>query len=137
MYIKLYAFYFYCVYNTIQVSERIRRRTGEFSENGRLGACILCILSYTCFIMIVYIILYIYGLYEARKGVCTRLCILRHTHLYAEGLNCVYKLYTLLISGCGLTYGIWLRSGLIVYNSYTHLFYLLRYCVYELYTFSI
>lgn len=65
VYIKLYAFYFYCVYNTIRVSERMRGRTGEFSENSRLSACILCILSYTRFIMIVYIMLYIYGLYGA------------------------------------------------------------------------
>lgn len=43
----------------------------EFSENGRLGACILCILSYTRFIMIVYIMLYIYGLYKAREGVAS------------------------------------------------------------------
>ena len=65
----------------------MRGRIGEFSENGRLGAYILCILNYTCFIMIVYIMLYIYGLHKARKGVCGRLCILRHTHLYAEGLG--------------------------------------------------
>ena len=89
MYIKLYAFYFYCVYNTIRVSERMRGRTDGFSENSRLGAYILCTLSYTRFIMIVYIMLYIYGLYGARGGVCARLCILRHTHLYAEGLSCV------------------------------------------------
>lgn len=67
----------------------MRGRTVEFSENGRLGAYILCILSYTRFIMIVYIMLYIYCLYKARKGVCTRLCILRHTHLHAVGLSCV------------------------------------------------
>lgn len=85
----LYAFCFHCVYNAIRVSERMRGRTREFSENGRLGAYILCILSYTCFIMIVYIMLYIYGLYGARKGVCMRLCILRHTPLYAVGLSCV------------------------------------------------
>lgn len=89
MYIELYAFYFYCVYNAIRVSERMRGRTREFSENGRLGAYILCILGYTHFIMIVYIILYIYCLYKARKGVCTRLCILGHTHLHAVGLSCV------------------------------------------------
>lgn len=89
MYIKLYAFYFYCVYNTIRVSERMRGRTDGFSGNSRLGARILCILSHTHFIMIVYIMLYIYGLYKAREGVCTRLCILRHTHLYAEDLSCV------------------------------------------------
>lgn len=84
----------------------MRGRTREFSENGRLGAYILCILSYTRFIMTVYIMLYIYGLYGARKGVCTRLCILRYTYLYAEGLSCVYKLYTLLMSGRGLTYDV-------------------------------
>lgn len=89
MYIKLYAFCFHCVYNTIRVLERIHGRTDGFSGNGRLGAYILCILSYTRFITIVYIMLYIYGLYKARKGVCTRLCILKHTHLYAEGLSCV------------------------------------------------
>ena len=89
MYIKLYEFYFHCVYNTIRVSEKIHGRTDGFSGNGRLGARILCILSYTRFIMIVYIVLYIYGLYEALEGVCTRLCILRHTHLYAVGLSCV------------------------------------------------
>lgn len=76
-------------------------RTRGVFRNGRLGACILCILSYTRFIMVVYIMLYIYGLYKARKGVYTRLCILRHTHLYVVGLSCVYKLYTLLMSGRG------------------------------------
>ena len=73
--------------------------------------------------MIVYIMLYIYCLYKARKGVCTRLCILRYTHITyicegfklcitaihvfkVAGFDCVYKLYTLLMSGCGLTYGV-------------------------------
>lgn len=89
VYIKLYAFCFYCVYNTIRDSERMRGRTRGVSRNGRSGVRILCILSYTRFIMIVYIMLYIYGLYRARKGVCTRLCILRHTHLHAVDLSCV------------------------------------------------
>lgn len=52
----------------------MRGRIGEFSENGRLGAYILCILNYTCFIMIVYIMLYIYTAYirrvRASAGVC-------------------------------------------------------------------
>ena len=54
--------------------------------------------------MTVYIMLYIYGLYGARKGVCTRLCILRHTHLQ--------QLYTFLKS-----------LILIVYISYTRFLY--------------
>ena len=89
VYIKLYEFCFHCVYNTIRVSERMPGRIRGVFRNGRLGACILCILSYTRFIMVVYIMLYIYGLYKARKGVYTRLCILRHTHLYVVGLSCV------------------------------------------------
>lgn len=121
MYIKLYEFCFYCVYNTIRVSERIPGRIRGVFRNGRLGARILCILSYTHFIMIVYIMLYIYGLYKAHDGVCTRLWILRHTTSICSGFklcitaihvfkvvdfDCVYKLYTLLMSGRGLTYGV-------------------------------
>lgn len=39
----------------------MRGRTDGFSGNSRLGVYILCTLSYTYFIMIVYIMLYIYG----------------------------------------------------------------------------
>lgn len=61
---------------------------GNFQERKVWRAHIVYIKLYTL-IMTVYIMLYIYGLYGARKGVCTRLCILRHTHLHAVGLSCV------------------------------------------------
>lgn len=52
----------------------MRGRTREFSENGRLGAYILCITA---------------------------------IHVFkAADFDCVYKLYTLLMSGRGLTHGL-------------------------------
>lgn len=68
--------------------EDARKNMGIFREWQAWRAHIVYIKLYTL-IMTVYIMLYIYGLYGARKGVCTRLCILRHTHLHAVGLSCV------------------------------------------------
>lgn len=71
--------------------------------------------------MTVYIMLYIYGLYGARKGVLYaivyikaytftcggfKLCITAIHVFKVPDFDCVYKLYTLLMSGCGLTYGV-------------------------------
>lgn len=84
MYIKLYTLYNDCVYNVIH----IRPIWGAW---GRLRA-------------IVYI--------KAYTFICGgfKLCITAIHVFKVAGFDCVYKLYTLLMSGRGFNAAYWLRS---------------------------